>query len=155
MDTVGNKLEASAFVSSLRISIMPQSGPIIRTQYVSSPGIMFQVLGTMGTPELENQESLMVFPIPTDSKIAGWRFKSIMLVQILRTSQESVATTWLEGIAEYGVASQDDKAIEDLVISLGEYRESLENRKKELGDSAKNELEYLRKLMERTLSEPS
>jgi len=87
--------------------------------------------------------------LPRDSEIGDWRLKSIILVQIRTTRKEWLATTWLEGIAEYGVGEGGSEAIIDLVVSLGEYRESLEKREVNLGDSARRELDYLRRLIER------
>jgi len=54
----------------------------------------------------------------------------------------------VEGVAEYGTAKSESEAIADLVVSLGEYLEVLERREKNLGDSARNELNCLRRLIE-------
>ena len=74
--------------------------------------------------------------------------ESVMLVQISHARRESVATIWLEGIAEYGTGAGDSEAISDLVVSLGEYRKSLEKRERKLGDSARKELDCLVRLIE-------
>ena len=81
--------------------------------------------------------------------------KSVILVQVSRTRRESVATTWLEGVAEYGTGAGDNEAISDLVVSLGEYRKALEKRERKLGDSARKELDCLRRLIERKRSPAS
>lgn len=93
---------------------------------------------------------VMALTIPRDTLIAGWFLKSLLLVQVKPARRGSVATTWLEGIAEYGAAENETDAITDLIISLGEYREALERRQRKLGDSARKELDYLRKLIERS-----
>lgn len=92
----------------------------------------------------------MVLPIPRDTQVAGWRLKSLLLVQTKPARKGWVATGWLEGIAEYGTAENETDAITDLVVSLGEYKEALEKREEGLGDSARRELDYLRKLIERS-----
>ena len=88
--------------------------------------------------------------IPHDTSIAGWHLKSLLLVEITPADMEFVATTWLEGVAEYGTGETEADAKTDLVVSLGEYREALEERQDKLGDSALRELDYLRKLIERS-----
>ena len=42
------------------------------------------------------------------------------------------------------------EAIIDLVISLGEYHESLEEHEEDLGDSARRDLDCLRRLIRRS-----
>ena len=74
-------------------------------------------------------------------------------MQIRYTPKEYVAATWLEGIAEYGAAQGQTEAVADLVVSLGEYKESLEKRETKLGDSARRELDYLRRLIKRVPSD--
>lgn len=81
--------------------------------------------------------------------MGAWRLKSVILVRIRRTRKEFLATTWFEGIEEYGAGEGETEAIKDLVVSLGEYREALERRAATLGDSARRELHYLCKLIER------
>ena len=54
------------------------------------------------------------------------------------------------GTSEYGISAVAPDAITDLIISLGEYRESLERREERLGDSALRELSALRRLIELT-----
>lgn len=150
MSTGTNKLKASAFVSNPIIRVVPLSSSPIQWKPKTSLEIRLLVHKPVKTPIIRKPNALTVLSIPRDSEIGGWRLKSVMLVQISRARRESLATTWLEGIAEYGTAEGDSEAIIDLVISLGEYRESLEKREGNLGDSARKELDCLRSLIERS-----
>ena len=150
MSTVTNKLEASAFVSNPVIQVVPLSTSPIQWELESSAEIRLVVHKPVKTPNLRKPSSVTILSIPRNSEIVGWHLKSLLLVQINHTQKESVATTWLEGIAEYGVAKNESGAIIDLVVSLGEYLEALERREKNLGDSARKELNYLRRLIGRS-----
>ena len=150
MSTVTNKLKASAFVSNPMIRVVPLPSSPIQWESVSSAEIRLVVRKPVKTPGLIKPSSVTVLSIPRDSEIGGWRLKSVMLVQISRARRELVATIWLEGFAEYGTGVGDNEAISDLVVSLGEYRKSLEKRERKLGDSARKELDCLRRLIERS-----
>lgn len=161
MSTGTNKLKASAFVSNPIIRAVPLSNPpIIRVVPLSSSPLQWELEGNVEirlvvhkpvkTPIPRKPSSVTVLLIPRKSEICGWRLKSAILVQVSRTRRESVATTWLEGIAEYGTGAGDNEAISDLVVSLGEYRKSLEKRERKLGDSARKELDCLVRLIERS-----
>ena len=149
MSTVTNLLKASAFVSNPMIRVVPLLSSPIQWESESSAEIRLVVHKPVKTPNLRKPSSMTVLSIPRDSEIAGWHLKSLLLVQISHTQKGSVATTWLEGIAEYGAAKNGSEAITDLVVSLGEYLEALERREKDLGDSACNELNCLRRLIKR------
>lgn len=88
--------------------------------------------------------------IPATKTIGQWRLRKLLLAELRSTRSQSVATTWLEGIVEYGVGRSEDRAVTDLVNSLGEYRESLEKRRSRLGKSARADLSCLKKTIERT-----
>ena len=126
MTTVSNALKGSSFV-------------------YTSPKIKIRAYKAAKTPNVPRS-----LPIPRNTQIADWRLKSLLLVQTKPTRKGSVATAWLEGINEYGTADNETDAITDLVVSLGEYKETLEEREDNLGDSALRELYYLRKLIERS-----
>ena len=160
MSTSTNKLKASAFVSNPIIRAVPSLNPsIIRVVPLSSSPLQWEWEGSteitlvvhkpVKTPNFRKPTSVTILSIPRDSKIAGWHLKSLLLVQMSHTRKGSVATTWLEGIAEYGAAKNESGAITDLVVSLGEYLEALERREKDLGDSARKELNCLLKLIKR------
>lgn len=133
MTTISNELAASAFRSS-----------------PGSSQIKFAPIEPGKTPKPRRSETLTVLSILKGSDIGGWRLKSVLLVQIRRTRKQSLATSWLEGVTEYGVGKTDSEAITDLVMSVGEYRESLEKQENKLGDTAQKELSYLRRLVERS-----
>lgn len=116
--------------------------------FFSSPQITLEVNKPSKTPGIRTTKSLTVISIQQDTGMGGYRLKSLLLVQLQRTRNESIATTWLEGVAEYGTAKTDDAAITDLVNSLGEYRETLQRREDTLGEEAKKELTYLQGLIE-------
>ncbi len=149
MSTVTNLLKASAFVSNPMIRVVPSLSSPIQWESESSVEIRLVAHKPVKTPNIRKPSSVTILSIPRDSEIAGWHLKSLLLVQISHTQKGSVATTWLEGIAEYGATKDESGAITDLVVSLGEYLEALERREKDLGDSARNELNCLRRLIKR------
>ncbi len=151
MTTVSNELPASFTVYNPKISVNISFSPVIDIHTITSPQIKWQVLKPTSTPYLKKVSSLTVLTISRDTPIAGWKFKSILLVRIQDSPDESIATSWLEGVLEYGTGKGHQEAIEDLVVSLGEYLESLEKQYDILGDSARRELDTLRKLIERKL----
>lgn len=100
------------------------------------------------TPNLRKADSLTVFAIPQDTSIKGWHLKSALLGHLRPVRKQWIATTWLEGVEEYGTGKTESEAVVDLVTSLGEYRLSLEKREKNIGELTKRELGYLRRLIE-------
>ena len=157
MNTGTNNRKTSTFISNSMLQVVPLSNSPIQWEMESSAEINWEMQGSadinivvhkpVKTPSFRKANSVLVLSIPRGSEIGPWHLKSVLLVQISRSRRESVATTWLEGVAEYGVGKGDDEAILDLVVSLGEYRDSLEKRKGKLGDSARKELDRLRKLI--------
>lgn len=130
MRTVTNKLPVSVFSTS--------------------PEMRLVIHKTDRTPTPRRLESLTAVVIPSNTKIAGWRLKSAVLVQLRRTRKQCVAATWLEGLTEYGTGKTEVDAIADLLVSLGEYKTSLKKRKSKLGESAQNELAAINNLLERS-----
>lgn len=149
--TLSNEIPSSAFVSNPEICIVAFPSLPIELKSETSPEISFVVHNPGKTLTRGKSNTLTVLTLPRDSEIGDWRLKSIILVQIRHTQKEYLATTWLEGIAEYGVGKGESEAIIDLVVSLGEYRDSLEKQEVNLGDSARRELDYLRRIIERRL----
>ena len=150
MSTISNQLAASAFISNPDVPIVPSSNAPIQLDCVTSPEIKLVAGHKPGkTPNPRKLDSLTVFPLPADSTLNNWRLKSVIVIQLRRARKQWLATTWLEGVAEYGTGETDSEAITDLVVSLGEYRESLEKREEKLGNPARNELKTLRNLIER------
>ena len=150
MSTASNEITQLPFVYDSRIRVgFFQSLPIPWFSG-TSPRIRITAHKAAKTPNIRKPKSVTVVSIPHDTQIAGWRLKSLLLVQLTPARRELVAETWLEGLAEYGTAENEADAITDLVVSLGEYGEALESREKNLGDSARKELDYLRRLIERS-----
>lgn len=52
-------------------------------------------------------------------------------------------------VQEYGIGETVESAIEDLLTSLSDYRESLEAREEKLAESEANDLAELRRLIRR------
>ena len=144
-----NELHPSSFVSSPEIEVKTWSKSADWSKSQTSPELRIIVHKPWKTPGFRKSNTLTVFALPRDTKIASWHLKTMLLIQIRHTRRESLATTWFEGMAEYGTGQGQSEAITDLVNSLGEYRESLEKREKNLGGSARKELDYLRRLIER------
>ena len=86
--------------------------------------------------------------IPKKRTWEGWTLASDLMVEIKTSDQEVLATTFLT-VAEYGSGSSMEDAVDDLLTSLSEYRESLERREERLGQSAVDDLAKLRKLLNR------
>ena len=150
MANASNELTQAPFVYNFRIrgKFLPSSP--IPSFFETGPQIKMTVHKAVKTPKIRNLRSVTVLCTPGDMLIADWHLKSLLLVQLTPARKGSVATAWLEGIAEYGTAENETDAITDLVISLGEYREALERREENLGNSARRELDYLRRLIERS-----
>ncbi|MBI4285148.1 MAG: hypothetical protein HY670_04505 [Chloroflexi bacterium] len=142
----GTEQVVSPSAVNREIILQLSQSPAIELNPISSPGITLKVHEPVETLSLDRLDSATILPSGWES--GGWRLKTIMLVQIRREHGESIATIWLEGITEYGVADSDEKAKVDLVASLGEYRQCLEERQENLGESARKELEALKRLIE-------
>ncbi len=149
MSTANNELKQRPVVYSPRISGGFLSSSPIPWFSKTNPQIKIRARKAAKTPNIRKTRSITVLSVPRDTQVADWLLKSLLLVQLTPGREGSVATTWLEGIAEYGAADNETDAVTDLIISLGEYKEALEDREENLGDSARMELDYLRKLIER------
>jgi len=153
MTTLSYRLESSAFSSSPGFQIGRTSSPTISLDHATSDDILWVAHKAFSTPNPRKPESLTVFALHRDSEWDGWCLKSPLVLQLRRVRKQWVASTWLEGVAEYGVADTESEAARDLVVSLGDYREALETRENKLGESARRELARLRILIERSPSE--
>lgn len=149
MTTVSNQLQPSAFFSAHSLAVTPTVSPTISPFCQTNEEVRFVVQKPLKTPNPSKIESLMVLAVPRGSEIGDWRLESVVLVQLRRGRRQWVATTWLEGMAEYGAGDTVADATADLVTSLGEYRVSLEKRENRLEASAQVELAHLRRLIER------
>lgn len=149
MSNIGNELASRTFVTAPEIRIGTLLSSPIQVKWQTSPQIRFEVRKAQKTPNPRKADSVSVVAVPRDSEMGGWRLKSLIVVQIRRERRESVATTWLEGISEYGAGKADGDAIVDLVVSLGEYLESLQKQQRNLGESVRKEIDYLGGIIER------
>lgn len=90
-------------------------------------------------------------PLPAGTRIEDWELKSVLVTRVRRSRRrEYVALTWLEAADAHGVGVSVQEALEDLVVALGEYCESLQEREARLDDAASSDLARLRELIHRT-----
>jgi len=148
--TFTNDLQPSVFISSKEVRVPLWTSVPLQLRISSNPLVTFMTRKPVRTPNPRRLDTLTVLSIPGGTVIDNYCLKSVLLVQLRRVLKESLAVTWLEGVAEYGTGKEDESALMDLVISLGEYREALEKREQDLGDSAKRDLDKLRRLIERS-----
>ena len=78
----------------------------------------------------------------------SWELTRDLIVQVKTSEEETVALTCLS-LKEYGLGSNVESAVYDLLTSLSGYREVLEARKERLSGSALSELELLQGLTRR------
>ena len=84
----------------------------------------------------------------------AWVLLNDLVVSIQSSQNEVVAVTFLtHTVQEYGIGSSLDSAISDLLTSLSDYYEFLEDRQDRLATEAVGDLEGLRSLIRRKPSE--
>ena len=81
----------------------------------------------------------------------GWELARDLRVEIRTTSEETLAVTLLTE-EEYGAGTSLEEAVQDLLTSLSDYRECLEEREARLGAPAAADLARLRKVIRRCSS---
>ena len=74
----------------------------------------------------------------------GWELAGDLVVEIQTSGEEVLAVAHQLTIEEYGAGASLKEAVQDLLISLSEYRESLEEREANLGAPAVADLAKLR-----------
>lgn len=154
--TLSNELAPSAFYTYQEVKVTHSYSQDIKGWFFrNSENVRLEVTPSAGTPATADASALTVLSIPKDTDISGIRLRSILLVQLRRTQEGILAETWLEGIYEYGAGQDDTQAITDLVVSLDEYFHVLNRKKRQLGDSARKELDALRKLVGREHQKPA
>ncbi|MBI4298531.1 MAG: hypothetical protein HY666_02070 [Chloroflexi bacterium] len=121
--------------------------------WITNAPMNITVHKALKTPLPRAIETLTTFPLLATSVIQNWRLKATLMVQLRHKHKMWSATTWLEGVAEYGTGKTADEALVDLIVSLGDYLESLKKRKARLGASALEELKHLESLIERLVGE--
>ena len=88
-----------------------------------------------------------LFYIHAGRACGNWELATNLLTTLCIPSGSWVATTYLADIPEYGIGKSQAEAIADLLTSLSDYRESLEDREERLGPSAVDDLAKLRTLL--------
>ena len=96
----------------------------------------------------ESSKNLHV--IPSDCSWDGnWELTADLLVDIHTSREEVLAVSHHLTVEEYGEGASVEEAVQDLLTSLSEYRESLEEREARLGASAAEDLAKLRGIIRR------
>ena len=102
----------------------------------------------LGTGEVGNPTSSKgLYVVPAHYSWDGsWELLCNLLVEICTSKEEVVAITCLT-VQEYGVGASTKDAVLDLLTSLGDYYQSLEERRERLGPPALKDLTMLRDLV--------
>lgn len=88
--------------------------------------------------------------IPSDCSWDGdWELTADLVVEIQASGEEVLAVSHHLTVEEYGEGPTVAEAVQDLLTSLSEYRESLEEREARLGASAAADLAKLRGIIRR------
>ncbi len=89
--------------------------------------------------------------IPSDcSWDYDWELTADLVVEIQASGEEVLAVSHHLTVEEYGEGASVEEAVQDLLTSLSEYRESLEEREARLGASATEDLAKLRGIIRRS-----
>lgn len=88
--------------------------------------------------------------IPSDcSWDDGWELAGDLVVEVQASGEEVLAVAHHLTVEEYGVGASLEEAVHDLLTSLSEYRESLEEREAKLGAPAVADMTILRSIVRR------
>lgn len=103
---------------------------------------------TLPTPEPSSVE-VGIDVIPRGTLVAGgpWKITLDVVVELRREGADVVAI--YHEVDEYGTGKTHEEAMTDLLLSLVDYRESLEKREKRLPTEEQTNLARLRRLLER------
>ena len=94
--------------------------------------------------------SKVLHVIPSDcSWDDDWELTADLVVEIQASGEEVLAVSHHLTVEEYGEGASVEEAVQDLLTSLSEYRESLEEREARLGVSAATDLAKLRGIIRR------
>lgn len=143
-----NETGRDSFVSTPSIHFTPVSSPVVQSSFLSSSQVVFTVAPSVATPIVPMVGAVSLVSLPVDLELGGWRLKCLLLALLETTLSGTIASTWLHGVSEYGTGETEQEALADLVDSLGEYLQSLEERETRLADIALEELNHLRTLIE-------
>ena len=88
--------------------------------------------------------------IPADCLCDGdWELTGDLVVEVQTCREEVLAIAHQLTVEEYGAGASLEEAVRDLLTSLSEYRDSLEEREDRLGVPAAADLAKLRKILRR------
>ena len=88
--------------------------------------------------------------IPCDCTWDGdWELTADLVVEIQTSGKKVLAVSHHLTVEEYGEGTSVEEAVQDLLTSLSEYRESLEEREARLGSSAAEDLAKMRSIIRR------
>ena len=88
--------------------------------------------------------------IPSDCAWGSeWELAGDLVVEIRTSEEEVLAVARHLTVEEYGAGASVEEAVQDLLTSLSEYRESLEEREARLGAPAVADLAKLRGMIRR------
>ena len=151
-DIAETSLESPALtmLSLERPVFSSMTGSIYVAGYIA--GTIFQQddsPGTTGASEPQIADQLLY--VHEGHQHGGWKLTQPLLVQAT-TNHEGVFVDASPTVSEYGVGSSFDEAIEDLLVSMSEYLESLQGHENHLGDLELSDLKTLRILF-RSLTE--
>ena len=91
-----------------------------------------------------------VHVIPSGYSWSGdWELAADLVVEIQTSGQKVLAVAHQLTVEEYGSGTSLEEAVQDLLTSLPDYRESLEEREERLGAPAVADLARLRKVIRR------
>lgn len=79
----------------------------------------------------------------------GWELAGDLVVEIQTSGEGVLAIAHQLTIEEYGAGASLEEAVQDLLTSLSEYRETLEEREAKLGAPAAADLATLRSIIRR------
>lgn len=90
-----------------------------------------------------------IVQIPKDTIIGGgpWKIKLDSVAELRREGSDIVVIHY--DVDEYGIGKTPEEAVADLLVSLVDYRASLEKREKRLAAEGQADLALLRGLLER------
>ena len=80
---------------------------------------------------------------------SDWELTGDLAVEVKTSEDETLAVARHLAVEEYGAGASLEEAVQDLLTSLSEYRESLEEREARLGAPAAADLSKLRSIIRR------
>ena len=105
----------------------------------------FPPFGTEGSILIE----VGIATIPKGTIIGGgpWKTRLVSVAELRREGSKIVATNY--NVDEYGIGDSSEEALADLLVSLVDYRASLEKRENRLAAKEQSDLAWLKTLLEK------